>query len=143
GTKVDARRERTAGASWLTRRRRRALAGYLFISPWIVGFLIFVLGPMVASLWLSFNQYNLLSSPSFVGIDHFVTMFTKDPLFWGSVRKTLYFATTLIVVGLAGSLACALLLNANLRGVTFFRAAFFIPSLTPIVAAAILWQWIL
>ena len=127
----------------LTRRKRRALAGYLFISPWIIGFLIFVLGPMIASLWLSLNKYNLITPPTFVGLQQYTTMFTQDPLFWGSVRKTLYFASTLVVVGLSGSLACAMLLTSGLRGTNFFRAAFFIPSLTPIVAAAILWGWIL
>ncbi len=128
----------------MTRRRRRALSGYLYISPWLIGFIIFVLGPMVASFWLSFNNYNLIRPPEFVGIQNYRTMFDgTDPLFWGSVRKTLYFAVVLVTVGLSGSLICALLLNTELRGTNFYRAAFFIPSLTPIVAAAILWGWIL
>ncbi|MEM7532633.1 MAG: sugar ABC transporter permease [Chloroflexota bacterium] len=128
----------------LSRRQRRAFAGYMYILPWVLGFLIFVLGPMIASFYLSLTKYNLLSPPVFLGFDNYVTMFNgTDPLFFGAIWKTLYFAFVLITVGLSGSLFCALLLNTGLRGTTFFRAAFFIPSLTPVVAAAILWAWLL
>jgi multiple sugar transport system permease protein len=127
----------------LTRRQRKALSGYLFISPWLIGFLVFSLGPILASLWLSFTRYNLFSPPKFVGLDNYVFMFTQDAFFWPSVGRTLYFSVVLVVVGIAGALACAMLLNQSLRGLAFFRTAFFIPSLTPIVAAAILWRWIL
>lgn len=132
-----------AGRRQLTRRQRRAISGYLYISPWLVGFVIFILGPIIASAYLSLTKYNLITPPTYLGLEQYRIMFTSDPLYWGSVRKTLYFAVSLVVLGLSGALACALLLNIGLRGTNFFRAAFFIPSLTPIVAAAILWQWIL
>ncbi|MEM7029298.1 MAG: sugar ABC transporter permease [Chloroflexota bacterium] len=133
----------TAKPPWLTRNRRRAAVGYSLISPWFIGFVIFILGPVIASIYYSMTTYNLLSAPTYVGFQQYEIMFTKDPLFWGSVRRTLIWAVSLIVIGLTGSLVCAMLLNQALKGTTFFRAAFFIPSLTPIVAAAILWGWIL
>lgn len=127
----------------MSKRRRRALLGYLYISPWLVGFLVFLLGPMVASLWLSFTDYTITAAPQFVGLTNYQYMLTRDPLFWGAVRKTAYFAVTVVVLSLAGSLGCAMLLNTGLRGATFYRTAFFIPSLTPIVATAVIWTWIL
>lgn len=129
--------------SRLTRRQRKALLGYAFISPWIIGFLIFVLGPIIASGVLSFYKYNLLSPPEWVGLANYDRIINQDPLFWGTVRRTLFFAVTVVVVGLSGSLGCALLLTSGLRGTNIFRTAFFIPSLTPIVAAAIIWRWLL
>ncbi len=129
--------------SHLTRQRRRTITGYLFIAPWIIGFLVFYCGPMLASFGLSLTSYNLLSPPEFVGLEQYRFMFTRDPLFWGSVTRTMIWAVALVIIGLSGSLACALLLNAALKGTNFFRTAFFIPSLTPIVATAILWRWIL
>lgn len=126
------------------RRQRRAINGYLYITPWIIGFIVFIVGPMIASFYLSFTKYNLIRPPEWVGAANYVTMFNgTDPLFVGAIWKTLYFAVVLVVVGLTGSLLCAMLLNTGLKGTNFFRAAFFIPSLTPIVAAAILWGWIL
>jgi multiple sugar transport system permease protein len=142
GTSVQRAQSATL-ANRLTRRRRKALSGYLFISPWLLGFLVFSLGPILASLGLSFTSYNLFSPPKFIGLDNYTFMFTQDALFWSSVNRTLYFSVVLVIVGIAGALACAMLLNQSLRGTAFFRTAFFIPSLTPIVAAAILWRWIL
>ncbi len=127
-----------------TRRAHRALAGYLFISPWIIGFLVFVAGPMLVSLYLSFTRYNLLRPPEWTGITNYRLMFDgTDPLFVGTVKRTLYYAIVSVILSLGGSLACALLLNTKIRGTNLFRTAFFIPSLTPVVAAAILWRWIL
>ena len=126
-----------------SRQRRKALVGYLYISPWIVGFLVFVLGPMIASLWLSLTQYSAMGPPSFVGLRNYVYMFTQDKLFWGAVGKTFYFATVVVVVGISGSLICAMLLNTGLQGAAIYRTLYFIPSLTPIVALALLWSWIL
>jgi multiple sugar transport system permease protein len=115
----------------------------LYISPWIVGFLVFVLGPMVASLWLSFTDYSGTKAPAFVGLRNYAYMFNQDKLFWGAIGKTFYFATAVVVIGISGSLACALLLNTGLRGAALYRTIYFIPSLTPIVALALLWSWVL
>jgi multiple sugar transport system permease protein len=129
--------------SGLSRQRRKALAGYLYISPWVVGFLVFVLGPMVASLWLSFTDYSTTKAPAFVGLRNYVHMFSEDKLFWGALGKTFYFATAVVLIGISGSLACALILNTGLRGAALYRTIYFIPSLTPIVALALLWSWVL
>jgi multiple sugar transport system permease protein len=128
---------------FLTRRRRKMISGYLYISPWLLGFTVFILGPILASLMLSFSRYNLLSDPKFIGFENYTYIFLKDALFVGAVQRTLFFAITVVVVGLSLSLSFALLLNQGLKGTTFFRTSFFIPSLTPIVAAAIIWKWIL
>lgn len=128
---------------WRSRRAKRATLGYLYISPWIIGFLVFLLGPIVASFWLSLTNYSVMGNTAFVGLDNYTYMFSGDPLFWGAVRKSAYFAAIVVTVGLVGSLGCALLLDSGLRGTTFFRTAFFIPSLTPVVALALIWTMLL
>lgn len=127
----------------MSRRSRRAAIGYLYISPWLVGFLVFLLGPIVASFWLSMTNYSVIGDTTFVGLDNYDYMFTKDPLFWSAVGKSALFAGIVVTVGLTGSLACALLLDSGLRGTTFLRTAFFIPSLTPVVALALIWGLLL
>ena len=124
-------------------RRREELEGYLYISPWILGFFIFVLGPMIASIYLSLTHYNLIEPPRFVGFRNYVYMVSEDELFWGSLGRTLYYAGVSIPLGVTGSLLLALLLDQQLRGTAFFRTVFFLPHLTPIVASVFLWKWIL
>ena len=82
--------------------RREELEGYLYISPWIAGFIIFVIGPMIASIYLSLTQYNLLEAPRFVGVRNYTYMITKDELFWGSLGRTLYYAGVSIPLGVTG-----------------------------------------
>jgi multiple sugar transport system permease protein len=126
-----------------SRRRRHIISGYLYLSPWILGFLLFWLGPAVASLGLSFTDYNVISSPTFIGLKNFVNAFTQDQLFWPSLIKTVYFAGASVPLGLIGSLGAAMLLNQKVKGTSFFRTLFFIPSLLPIVASTVLWAWLL
>jgi multiple sugar transport system permease protein len=128
--------------SGLTPARREAIEGFLYISPWIVGFLVFTLGPMVASLALSFTRYNILKPPTFVGLENYIVVFTRDRLFYESLSRTAYYAGATVIIGVAGSLLLALLLNQRLFGTTILRTCFFLPSLTPIVASALLWGWI-
>jgi len=128
---------------WSRTRRREALEGYVYISPWIIGFVVFVLGPLIASLYYSFTYYSLLSTPQWIGLKNYVTALTGDRLFWVSVQKTLFFALTTVPLGVAGSFFAALLLNRGVRGKTLWRICFFLPSLTPEVAVALLWLWIL
>lgn len=123
-------------------RRRQALLGYLWISPWLVGMILFTAGPMLASLFLSFTQYNIVASPRWVGLANYVQAFTRDELFWGSMWRTLVYAAVTVTLGTAGSLGAALLLNRPWRGTTLLRTCFFLPSLVPIVASALLWRWI-
>jgi multiple sugar transport system permease protein len=121
--------------------QREAIEGYLYISPWILGFLIFTFGPMLASLYLSFTDYSVLTPPRFFGIENYKRMFTER-LFWRSVTNTLYYAGIFVPLSALASLCCALLLNQAVRGRAFFRALFFLPSITPLVASVILWIWI-
>jgi multiple sugar transport system permease protein len=134
-------RPRRAGLR-LTMSRREALEGYLYISPWILGFLIFTVGPMLASLALSLTDYKLVTAPHFIGIGNFTTLI-HDPIFWKSLGNTLYYALIFVPINILGSLGCALLLNRKIKGRAFFRSVYFLPSVTPLVAAAILWMWIL
>lgn len=117
---------------------------YLFVSPWVIGFLVFVVGPMAASLFFSFTQYNVLSDARWVGAKNYVDVFTTD---WSLVSKAFsnaaYLAGVGVPLGLCSGLAIALLLNAAVRGMRFYRTLFYMPSIVPTVAAAVLWSWIL
>src|SRR5205809_7150359 len=95
-------------------RRREALEGYLYLAPWTIGFVAFVAGPILASLYLSFNKYNVILSPEFVGTRNYVTALTKDDLFFPSIVRTFYFVLLNVPIGLALSLAVAMLLNRKL-----------------------------
>ncbi|CAN5720758.1 sugar ABC transporter permease [soil metagenome] len=115
--------------------------GYLFILPWIVGFLTLTAGPMLASLWLSFNKYDFVSR-EFVGTENYRRLFTEDPLFWKSLQVTVTYALFAVPLGIAGSLALALLLNTRVKGLAVFRTFYYLPSLVPAVASAVLWGWV-
>lgn len=120
---------------------REALSGYLFILPAVLGFLLWTAGPMVYSAWMSLHEWNLIQPAKYVGLDNFRDM-RHDALFWKSLRVTLTYAIILVPLFQLFSLLIALLLNMNIRGVTFFRAAFYIPTIVPVVAASFLWGWI-
>ncbi len=124
-------------------KRRENLYGYLFLAPWLIGFFGLFVGPGLASLYLSFTKYNVIGTPEFIGTANYVKMFTTDNLFWPSLGRTFYFAGLGVPLGVLGSMFLAILLNAKLRGVTFFRTLFFMPSLVPLVASVILWKWLL
>jgi multiple sugar transport system permease protein len=124
-------------------RKREILYGLFFLSPWALGFTLFVAGPMVASLYLSFTTYNIAHPPIWLGLQNYTEALTKDNLLWGSLGRTLYYAGVAVPLGLVGSLVLALLLTQALRGTNLFRTLFFLPHLTPIVATTLLWQWLL
>lgn len=115
--------------------------GFLFVTPWLLGFLIFTAGPMLASLYLSLTKYDL-ANMEFVGMENYRRLLFKDELFWKSLRVTVLYALFTVPLGIAGSLSLALLLNQKVRGQRIFRTLFYLPSLVPAVASAILWQWI-
>ncbi len=121
--------------------KREAIEGYLYISPWLIGFLVFAAGPMLVSLFLSLTIYKIITPPDLIGVANYVRMFTDD-LFWRSLWNTVYYALIFVPISIGGSLTCALLLNQSLWGRTLFRAIYFLPSITPIVATAFLWLWI-
>jgi len=122
--------------------RREALEGYLWISPWLIGFLLFSLGPIIASFYLSFTRYKIGGTPEWIGIANYQEAFTVDKLFWPSMGRTAYFSIASVILGVILSLLAAILLNQDLRGKTVLRALFYLPSLTPVVSMAILWMWI-
>ncbi|HMN29433.1 MAG TPA: sugar ABC transporter permease [Caldilineaceae bacterium] len=124
------------------RRPREPLARYLFLLPWLLGLVLFVIGPMVASAYFSFTNYDVVNTPKFVGLKNYQDIFTKDRLFWPSMLLTLRYAIIVVPLSLVGSLAAAMLLNQALRGTAFFRTFFFLPHLTPIAASAVLWAWL-
>lgn len=123
-------------------RRQEAIQGLLLVSPWIVGLVIFIIGPIIASFYLSFTDYNVLKPPVFVGIKNYVTAFTSDRLFPIAIERTVYYVVLTVPAVILGSLGLALLLNRGVPGTNLFRTMFFMPSLIPVVASAVLWVWI-
>jgi multiple sugar transport system permease protein len=123
--------------------RREALTFYLLISPWLLGLLLFVLGPMAASLVISFTRWDLLSPAKFVGLQNYEKMFTRDPLFWQSLKVTAVYTLVYVPVELAGGLVLALLMNQRLRLGSAYRTIYYLPSVLPGVAFVVLWMWLL
>lgn len=115
--------------------------GLLFVSPWIVGFLAFTLYPVFASIYYSFCDYDVLSKPVWIGALNYRDMFT-DAVFWKSLFNTLYFTFFSLPLGLLLAFAVAVLLNNQVKLRPVFRTCFFLPSLVPLVAVAMLWLWI-
>jgi multiple sugar transport system permease protein len=122
-------------------RRRGVLAGYLFISPVILGYLIWVAGPMLVAVWLSLTEWDMLRPATFVGLGNYQQML-HDDLFWKSLAVTFYFTLVSVPLSLALSFAIALLVNVNMRGISIFRMLFYLPSIVPLVVNAVLWLWI-
>ena len=106
---------------------REHLEGYLFISPWILGMVLFALGPILASFGLAFTRWNLFTEPEYVGWANFQKL-AHDPLFYKSVFNTIYYTVFAVPLGLVLALGLAMLVNHRLRGINFFRTAFFLPN---------------
>ena len=127
----------------MTRREWRDLGvGLLFISPWIIGFLFFVLYPVGISIYYSFCDYDVLQSPVWIGMLNYQDM-ARDPVFWKALTNTIYFAAVSLPLGLVISLLVAVLLNQKIQCRSLFRTIYFLPSLVPVVASAMIWLWIL
>jgi multiple sugar transport system permease protein len=134
GTTTAARRRR-----WLTMTRREALFFYVFVSPWIVGFLVFTIGPIIASLYFSFNDYAIIAPAEWVGLANFRRLFTGDELFWKSLGNTAYYVGIGVPLRIVFAFLLATLLNQGIRGRLFYRVAYYMPSIIPGVASAVLW----
>jgi multiple sugar transport system permease protein len=133
-------------ATWRTMNplaRREALQGYLALMPWIIGFAIFTVVPMVISGYLSFTQWTIVEPPEWRGFDNYVRMFTADPIFWQALKVTLTFVAFSLPIKLVFGLALALLLNLKVPGMNFFRTVFYIPAVISGVAVALMWIWLL
>lgn len=127
----------------LSMRTRESISGWLWASPWLLGFFIFTLGPFIASFYLAFTRYSITNVPIWVGLDNFVRALSgKDDLFWSSLSRTLQWAFVMVPISIALSFLAAALLNQKLKGTVVFRTIFFLPSLTPVVALALVWRWL-
>lgn len=124
-------------------RAKEYLVGYLFISPWIVGFLVFTVWPFVQSIYLSFTRYDIVSPAKWVGTANYRMLLTQDPLFWKSAWVTIKFAMFSVPLLIVFGIALALLLNINVKGIAVFRTIFFLPSIVPTVATSVLFIWLL
>lgn len=126
---------------WSAQRFRDARDGYIFILPWLLGFIIWTAGPMVASVVIAFTDWRIVTVPHFVGFANFVALF-HDP----RIKLALFNTTFYVVLGVPThiliALMAALMLNLRLRGITVYRTLFYLPYITPLVANSILWLWI-
>lgn len=125
-----------------TLRAREALTFYLFLAPWLLGFLLFTIGPILASAALSFTQYDIVTPPRAIGVANYRDLFASDRLFGVSLFNTGYYVLFFVPLQIALSLALALLLNLEVHGIPIYRTLFYIPSIVPAVANSILWIWI-
>ncbi len=125
-----------------TMKRKEALAFYLCISPWIIGFILFYLGPVIASFYFSLTNWDLLTAPKFIGLQNYVKIFTRDPLYLQSLKVTLIYTFTYVPLDLILGLLIALLLNRPIRGIGIFRTIFYLPSVLTGVAYVVMWMWI-
>lgn len=131
----------------LKERRVRSLIGrevmefYIYISPWLIGLIVFTLGPILASLALSFTSWDVLTPAQFIGIENYRTCFFEDDLFWKSLSVTFYYLLS-VPIRLSVGLIIALLLNQKIKAMAFFRTIYYLPSVISSVAVALLWLWI-
>ena len=133
---ITNRRKQSRSLLWTE--RRDAL---LFILPWFIGFVVFTAGPMLASLYMSFTRWEIVTKPVWVGLEQYQKLF-QDDRFYLSLWNTAYYVFLGVPLHLFFALLAALAMNLNVRGIRVFRTLYYVPSLTPAVANAILWMWI-
>lgn len=118
-------------------RRREARAGLLFILPWILSLLLFTTYPVLGTVYLSFTEYNILESPTWIGLDNYRTMFSDDPSFWPAVKNSAYYALLAVPIRLVLALALAMVLNLGVRAIGLYRVIFYLPTLVPPIASSV------
>ncbi len=124
--------------------RAEAWAGYMFVSPWLFGFVALTVGPIVTSIFLSFCDYDVLHAPRYVGIHNYTELLGPDSYYLTkSLGNVAYLAGIGIPLGIVTGLAIAMLLNAKVGGMSVYRTCFYIPSIVPVIASAVLWAWVL
>jgi len=128
-----------ASSAAVQKRRRQ---GLLFISPWLVGFLVFTLYPFISSIYYSLTSYDVISPPEFIGLENYASMMT-DPLVRKALYNTFYYAVFFIPLSTFWGICVALMLNLKVRGMTVYRTLFYIPSIVPVVASSMVWLWLL
>lgn len=127
---------------WSKQTRRNLVTGLGFISIWVVGFFAFNLYPMLASFYFSFTEHHIRQPSEWIGPANYAGLM-RDELFWRSLYNTAYMVLLGVPLGLLVSFVCALLLNLKVRGQSIYRVVYFLPSIVPVVAATMLWVWIL
>lgn len=135
-------RKRTPSTGRTRGQRQEEHAFWVFMAPWIIGFIFFTGGPIIASALLSLTNYSVTRPPMFVGLQNYATLFT-DSTFQQSVTVTLYYTALAVPLTLVAALLCALLLTQKLRGLAIFRTIFYLPTVISGVAVALLWEWLL
>ena len=126
----------------LNARQREEVEAYLFLTPWIIGFLIFLLGPLLASVYLSMTEYNILKPAQFIGFENFEQLFLRDDLFWQSLKVTAIYTFASVPMIVALGYAVALLLNQDVWGLSLWRTIFYMPAVVSGVAVAVMWLWV-
>jgi multiple sugar transport system permease protein len=128
----------------MTSRERRSLVqGLLFVSPWIIGFLLFTVYPLIYSFYVSLTRFDLISPPRFIGFANYSELFFDDPLFWQVVGNTLFYVFLSVPFALAFAFFIANLLNSHIVGRSFFRAVMYIPAIVPAICTAMVWLFLL
>jgi multiple sugar transport system permease protein len=137
--------ERGEGAVHRTRlnyRHREALWGIALAAPAVLGFLLWQIGPIVASLAISFTDWRVAGTPEWIGVENFRKIFTEDRLFYKSLGVTTYYTIFSVPLRLVAAFALALLLHQKVRGLPVFRTIFYLPALVPLIASSVLWVWL-
>ncbi|MCC6178904.1 MAG: sugar ABC transporter permease [Chloroflexi bacterium] len=122
--------------------RREAIWGYCFILPWLIGLVWFSLWPIAGAIYYSLTEYSVLEAPRWVGLENYRKIFTEDPLFWTALANTVIYVAMLVPTQIVLGFALALLLNQKVRGIAYYRAAVYVPTVVPSVANAVIWVWI-
>jgi len=125
----------------LSHTQRRAILGYTFIMPFILGFIFWFLTPALVALWLTFHRWNLITPPRFVGLEN-IERLISDPLLITSLKATFVYTIFSVPLGLIFAFFLAVLINTKIRGIAIFRTIYYLPTIVPLVANAILWAWI-
>lgn len=138
---VPLRPAQVRGRGWSPQTRRNFITGLLFISPWIIGFFLFILYPMISSLYNSFTEYHFKTPSEWIGLTNYINLYNDDR-FWIALYNTSYMVVIAVPLTLLCSFGCAVLLNLKLPGQSIYRVIYFLPSIVPLVAATMLWVWI-
>jgi multiple sugar transport system permease protein len=121
--------------------RREAIEGYLFIAPWILGLLLFTIGPIIASFYFSLTDFDIVRTPLLVGLENYARLLGDD-LFWQALRVSTIYVFVAVPLGLVFSFALALLMNQRVRFLGLWRTIYYVPTLVPVIASTMLWLWI-
>lgn len=142
--KTEIARSKAIKTKYKSKWTREDSAGWLFSSPVILGYLIFVIAPILVTFALSLTKYNLAGTPKFIGFDNYAYLFSgKDAYFFKAVKATFYYVFLSVPAGIVFSFLVAVLLNQKIKGRAFFRGAFYLPVVIPIAASSMIWMWLL